>query len=53
MLHKFLLEAMDRTLREIMDDERPFGGKIVVLAGDFRQCLLVCKTVCEVPREEV
>ena len=41
MLHKFQLEAMDRTLRDIMEDERPFGGKIVVLAGDFRQCLPV------------
>ena len=41
MLHKFHLEAMDRTLMDIMDLEKPFGGKIVVLSGDFRQTLPV------------
>ena len=32
---------MDRTLRDITDMDRPFGGKILVLSGDFRQCLPV------------
>ena len=42
MLNKFLLEAMDRTLRDIMmKPDLPFGGKIVILAGDFKQCLPV------------
>ena len=42
MLDKFLLEAMDRTLRDIMQKpEKPFGDKILILAGDFRQCLPV------------
>ena len=41
MLHRYQLEAMDRTLRDILEDNRPFGGKIVVLARDFRQCLPV------------
>jgi hypothetical protein len=41
MLHKFQLEAMDRTLRDITSDERPFGGRILVLSGDYRQCLCV------------
>ena len=42
MLDRYLLEAMDRTLRDIMQTpEKPFGGKIVILAGDFRQCLPV------------
>lgn len=41
MLHRYQLEAMDRTLRDILEDNRPFGGKIVVLAEDFRQCLPV------------
>ena len=41
MLHKWLLEAMDRTLIDIMDVEEPFGGKILVLSGDFRQTLPV------------
>jgi ATP-dependent DNA helicase PIF1 len=39
------LLALDRTLRDILSDtipdaqNRKFGGKIVVLGGDFRQTL--------------
>jgi hypothetical protein len=42
MMHKHVFEAVDRTFRDIMD--RPnelFGGKVVVLGGDFRQILPV------------
>lgn len=31
-------EASDLTLRDLMDDDLPFGGKIIVLSGDWRQC---------------
>jgi len=41
MLHKHLVEAIERTLRDIMDNDLPFGGKLVVLCGDFRQTLPV------------
>ena len=42
MLDRYQLEAMDRTLRDLMDKpDLPFGGKTVVLTGDFRQCLPV------------
>ena len=41
MGHRYQLEALDRTLRDITDIDKPFGGKILVLAGDFRQCLPV------------
>ena len=42
MLDRFQLEALDRSLRDIMgNDKIPFGGKILILAGDFRQCLPV------------
>ena len=43
MLDRYLLEALDRTLRDLMGKDRPFGGKILILAGDFRQCLPVIK----------
>ena len=44
MLHRFQLEALDRTLRDLMNKPNaPFGGKIIILAGDFRQCLPVCR----------
>ena len=42
MLHRFYLEALDRTLRDLMKTpDTPFGGMIIVMAGDFRQCLPV------------
>ena len=42
MLDRYQLEAMDRTLRDIMNKpDTPFGGKTLVLTGDFRQCLPV------------
>jgi len=47
MVNKWAFEALDRTLRDIMQStfeknkDQPFGGKVVVLGGDFRQILLV------------
>ncbi|XP_025828746.1 uncharacterized protein LOC112903745 [Panicum hallii] len=50
MTHRHCFEALDRTLRDILSEEKlanaivPFGGKPVVLGGDFRQILpVVCK----------
>ncbi|XP_057725597.1 uncharacterized protein LOC130941198 [Arachis stenosperma] len=47
MLNKLCYEALDRCLRDIVrfepyyNSELPFGGKVVVLGGDFRQILPV------------
>ena len=47
MAHRFCFEALDRTLRDILQNRfpnasaRPFGGLTVVLGGDFRQILPV------------
>ncbi|KEH36616.1 PIF1-like helicase [Medicago truncatula] len=47
MMHKHCFEALDRSLRDVLKtvDKRnkdiPFGGKVVVLGGDFRQILPV------------
>ena len=41
MNHRYQLEALDRSLRDITGINRPFGGKSLVLSGDFRQCLPV------------
>jgi len=47
MMHKHCFEAVDRTFRDILKkvDSRnkhiPFGGKVVVFGGDFRQILPV------------
>ncbi|KAL7104048.1 hypothetical protein ACP275_08G219900 [Erythranthe tilingii] len=41
MMHRFCFEALDRTMRSILNSGKPFGGKVIVLGGDFRQILPV------------
>jgi ATP-dependent DNA helicase PIF1 len=47
MAHKHVFEAMNRTLQHVMGVVDPtlkdmfFGGKVVVMGGDFRQILHV------------
>ncbi len=37
--HRHCVEVVDRTLRDIMQRSySPFGGKVFVFGGDFRQC---------------
>ena len=49
MMNRFCFEVLDRTLRDIMSSQnkenatKPFGGKVVVLGGDFRQILPVIR----------
>ena len=35
------LDCVDRLLQDLMEVDEPFGGKVVVLGGDFRQVLPV------------
>jgi hypothetical protein len=35
------LKAVDRLLKEVMKSTKPFGGKVLLLGGDFRQTLPV------------
>ena len=41
MQHRFCLDAVDRTLREVLGRDLPFGGINVLFGGDFRQTLPV------------
>lgn len=47
MMHRHCFEAVDKTFRDIMrfhnngSLDKPFGGNVVVLGGDFRQILPV------------
>ncbi|KAG5235502.1 ATP-dependent DNA helicase [Salix suchowensis] len=41
MNHRCCFEALDRSLRDILAHDQPFGGKTVLLGGDFRQILPV------------
>lgn len=41
MAKRFAIEAVDRTLQDLVGVSQPFGGKLVVLGGDFMQVLHV------------
>ena len=41
MVHKHAIEAVDKMLRDITDIDKPFGGKVIVFSGDFKQTLPV------------
>ncbi|KAL4619722.1 hypothetical protein ACB092_06G100700 [Castanea dentata] len=41
MVNRRALESLDRTFKDIMEVNLPFGGKVLILGGDFRQVLPV------------
>jgi len=49
MMNRLRFEALDKNIRDAMRAEseenahKPFGGKVIVLGGDFRQILPVVK----------
>ncbi|XP_073129961.1 uncharacterized protein [Henckelia pumila] len=47
MCRRYAIEAVDRTLQDIVGNKEPFGGQVVLLGGDFIQVLPV------IPRETI
>lgn len=43
MVPKKALEIVDRTLKDVCNNNLPFGGKLLIMGGDFRQILPVIK----------
>ena len=43
MMHRFNIEALNRTLQDICGNKLPFGGKIMIFVGDFRQVLPIIR----------
>jgi ATP-dependent DNA helicase PIF1 len=41
MQHRYCMEAVDRTLKDVLNSNRLFGGIVVLWGGDFRQILPV------------
>lgn len=41
MKHKYAIHAVDRSLQDLRQDHRPFGGISIIFSGDFRQTLPV------------
>lgn len=37
MMGKKVLQYLDRTLRDICGNDEPFGGKVLILGGDWKQ----------------
>ncbi|CAB1113964.1 unnamed protein product [Ectocarpus sp. CCAP 1310/34] len=37
MTHRYCVEALDRTLKDLMRNDRLFGGKTILFSGDWRQ----------------
>ncbi|XP_047136706.1 uncharacterized protein LOC124813547 [Hydra vulgaris] len=43
MILKHALNAIDRLLKDVFNNNFPFGGKVILFGGDFRQILPVVK----------
>jgi hypothetical protein len=41
MMHRHIMEAVDRTFQDILGSDKPFGGVPFVFGGDFQQILPV------------
>ncbi|GBN87913.1 hypothetical protein AVEN_192335-1 [Araneus ventricosus] len=41
MLTKDGLHCIDSLLRDLMDNDKSFGGEVIIIGGDFRQTLPV------------
>ena len=46
MTHKYIIDCVDRSMQDIRQDNRPFGGIFVIFGGDFRQILPVIPHGC-------
>jgi hypothetical protein len=43
MNDKNVVSVVDRFLQRLMESDQPFGGKLIIFAGDFRQVLPIVK----------
>ena len=43
MVHHDVADTVERSLRDLLQDPRPFGGKVVIFMGDFKQLLPVVR----------
>lgn len=45
MTNRHAFEALDRSLKDITGVDLSFGGKIMILGGDFCKFFILCHTV--------
>ena len=58
MQHKYAVEAVNRTIQDLLGNNSPFGGITLLFSGDFRQTLPVIphglrQQIVSPPLEEV
>ncbi|GAU51549.1 hypothetical protein TSUD_414120 [Trifolium subterraneum] len=41
MTNRYCLEVLDKSLKDVLNSNAPFGGKVMIMGGDFRQVLPV------------
>lgn len=46
MVERYYIEALDRSLQDIMHGNQPFRGKTILMGGDFHQLLPVIPRGC-------
>jgi ATP-dependent DNA helicase PIF1 len=44
-MSKDIFHAIDRLLQKLMKNNKPFGGKIMVVSGDFRQTMPIIEGI--------
>jgi len=49
IMHREVLNALDKLMREIRGVDQPMGGCFTILAGDFRQLVVIIKS--QLPQE--
>ena len=47
MIPKKVLEIVNETLKDMSSNDKPFGNKLMILGGDFRQILPAVKNGTE------
>ncbi|PCH43539.1 hypothetical protein WOLCODRAFT_47437, partial [Wolfiporia cocos MD-104 SS10] len=50
MANRKVLHCVDKICRRIMQNDLPFGGKVVILLGDFRQ---TCPVIRHGTRQQI
>ena len=39
MTNKFVFDTVDRLFKDLCQNSKPFGGKVIIVSADFRQTL--------------
>ena len=43
MTNKYAFGTVDRLFKDLCQNSKPFGGKVIIVSGDFRQTLPIVR----------